>query len=354
MKGRAVQAEPQQETPCLSWQSLTLQLRTPFRLSYGATQERTAHWIRLRGDVGWGEGTIPPYYPLREADLHAYWDRAALRTDPFPERFEAISDWIDPDGPAPARAALDMALHDYVSRKLGLPLYAALGLPKPERKASSFTISVDTPESMAAEARRLRNFPIIKLKLAGDEDDMARLEAVRAARPDARLFADANAGWSLNQALDYLPWLESVNLEMLEQPLGVEEIDGLGRLQAKTSIAIVADESLQKPQDLRQLAEAGVRGVNIKLMKVGGVGPAVRLVEQARKAGMKVMLGCMIETSVGLSAAAHLAGLADWLDLDAGLLVANDPFEGMIFGEDGLISLPERSGIGARLRHPGA
>ncbi len=190
------------------------------------------------------------------------------------------------------------------------------------------------------------------MKLAGDEEDIPRLQAVRAARPDARLFADANAGWSLSQALEYLPYLEKAELEMLEQPLGVAEIEGLGEVQANTSIAIVADESLQKPEDLSHLAEAGVRGVNIKLMKVGGVGPALELIEQARKAGMKIMLGCMIETSIGLSAAAHLAGLADWLDLDASLLVANDPFKGMTFGEDAVIGLPEGPGIGAHLRKP--
>jgi len=338
------------EGPCLSWQVVRLQLRTPFRLSYGATQERTAHWIRLRGDAGWGEGTIPPYYPVREEDLQAYWNRAALRPEPFPERIEDIAAWIDPDGPAAARAALDIAFHDSLSRKIGLPLNAALGLPKPEGKASSFTISVDTPENMAAEARRLSKLPILKLKLAGDEGDIPRLEAVRAARPEARLFADANAGWSLEQALAYLPYLQKVGLEMLEQPLGAAEIEGLGKIQAETSIAIVADESLQKPEDLRRLAKAGVRGVNIKLMKVGGVGPALELIRQARTAGMKIMLGCMIETSIGLSAAAHLAGLADWLDLDASLLVANDPFEGMSFGEDAVIAVPQRPGIGARVR----
>ncbi len=349
-----MQTDPQQDAPCLSWQRVLLQLRTPFRLSYGATQERTAHWIRLRGDAGWGEGTIPPYYPVREEDLQAYWNRATLRTDPFPERLEDIPAWVDPDGPAAARAALDIALHDYLSRKLGLPLYAALGLPEPGRKASSFTISVDSPENMAAEGRRLLRIPILKLKLAGDEEDIPRLEAVRAARPDARLFADANAGWSLRQALEYLPHLEKADLEMLEQPLGIDELEAMGEVQAKTSIAIVADESLQKPQDLQRLARVGVRGVNIKLMKVGGVGPAVELAKQASAAGMSIMLGCMIETSVGLSAAAHLAGLADWLDLDASLLVVNDPFEGMRFGEDALISLPERPGIGARLRQPSA
>jgi L-alanine-DL-glutamate epimerase and related enzymes of enolase superfamily len=333
---------------CLSWEALSLQLRTPFRLSYGATQERTAHWIRLRGDAGWGEGTIPPYYPVRPEAMRAYWERTALRAEPFPERMEDVFAWVDPDGPAPARAAVDLALHDYLSRKLGQPLYAALGLPVPARKASSYTISVDTPEFMTAEARRLKDFPILKLKLAGDEEDMRRLEAVRAARPDARIFADANAGWSLSQTLEYLPTLEKASLEMLEQPLPADEIEELGEVQAKTAIAIVADESLQKPDDLSRLARAGVRGVNIKLMKVGGVSPALDLMRRARAAGMSVLLGCMIETSIGLTAAAHLAGLADWLDLDAGLLVVNDPFEGMRFGEDAVIGVPDRPGIGAR------
>jgi L-alanine-DL-glutamate epimerase-like enolase superfamily enzyme len=327
-----------------------LKLRKPFRLSYGSSEERQAYWIRLNGDKGWGEGTIPPYYAVSSASMEDYWRKTDFRREALPDRIEAIAEWIDPDGPAPARAAVDLALHDYVSKQQGLPLFAAMGLKKPLPKPSSFTISVDSPEAMAEEAIRVQHFPIIKVKLAGDNQDMQRLGAVREARPDARLFVDANAGWNMAQAEEYLGYLERLNVELLEQPLSLSEIEGMGHLQALTQIPIVADESVRTLKDVKDLALAGVRGVNIKLMKVGGLSSALEMIRLAQRYEMKIMLGCMIETSIGVTAMSHLAGLADWLDLDASLLVANDLFEGMSFDESATISVPDRVGIGVCMR----
>ncbi len=279
-----------------------------------------------------------------------YWQKQSERTDPLPKTLDEIRDWLDPNGPAPARSAIDLALHDYLSRKQGVPLYAALGLTRPEPKTSSFTISVDTPQFMAAEALRVDKFPVIKLKFAGDDQDMERLEAVRAARPEAHLLVDANAGWSLNQAKNYLKILEKFDVELLEQPLGISEFREMGDLQALTSIPIFADESVRTLQDVKALQEAGVRGVNIKLMKVGGLTPALEMIRWAKDKNMKIMLGCMIETSIGLTTMAHLSGFADWLDLDASLLVTNDPFEGMLFDENATIHVPEKPGLGVSLR----
>ena len=340
----------QQNERLFTWETIQLQLRIPFRLSYGASKQRQAHWIRMRGDEGWGEGTIPPYYNINRQSMLDYWQKQSDRLDPLPERFDEISDWLDPDGPAPARAAIDLALHDYISRKQGLPLYAAMGLKHPEPKPSSFTISVDTPEAMAAEALRVDKFPIIKLKLSGDDQDMERMEAVRAARPETRLFVDANAGWSQEQAREYIEDLERLNVELLEQPLGVSELEAMGELQALTSIPIVADESVRTLQDVKVLQEAGVKGINIKLMKVGGLTPALEMIRLAKAENMQVMLGCMIETSIGLTAMAHLSDFADWLDLDASLLVTNDPFEGLRFDENAMIHVPEKPGLGIILR----
>jgi len=340
----------QQNEGLFSWETIQLQLRIPFRLSYGASEQRQAHWIRIRGDQGWGEGTIPPYYNINRQSMLDYWQKQSKRLDPLPERCDEIRDWLDPDGPAPARAAIDLALHDYISRKQGLPFYAAMGLKRPAPKPSSFTISVDTPQAMAAEALRVDKFPIIKLKLAGDALDMERLEAVRKARPDARLLVDANAGWSQSQAKDYLKFLERLNVGLLEQPLGVSEMEAMGELQALTSIPIVADESVRTLQDVKVLQAAGVRGVNIKLMKVGGLTPALDMIRWAKGKNMQVMLGCMIETSIGLTAMAHLSGFADWLDLDASLLVTNDPFQGLCFDENATIHVPEKPGLGVTLR----
>ncbi|HSN94720.1 MAG TPA: dipeptide epimerase [Anaerolineaceae bacterium] len=334
----------------LTWEKITLKLRKPFRLSYGSSEERQAYWIRLNGDEGWGEGTIPPYYQVSSVSMEDYWRKTDFRREPLPNRIEAIAEWIDPDGPAPARAAVDLALHDYLSKQQGLPLYAALGLEKPLPKPSSFTISVDNPEVMAEEALQVRHFPIIKIKLAGDNQDIQRLEAVRVARPEARLLIDANAGWTITQAEEYLLHLERLNVELLEQPLSLSEVEGMGRLQALTRIPIVADESVRTIKDVEALALAGVHGVNIKLMKVGGISSALEMIHLARHHKMKIMLGCMIETSIGVTAMAHLAGLADWLDLDASLLVANDPFEGLSFDESATVQVADRPGIGARFR----
>ncbi len=333
-----------------SWEAIQLHLRIPFRLSYGASENREAHWIRMRGDSGWGEGTIPPYYNISRDSMLDYWQKQSERSDPLPARFADIRDWLDPDGPAPARAAIDLALHDYISRKQGLPLCVAMGLKHPAPKPSSFTISVDTPQAMATEALRVNKFPIIKLKFAGDDRDIDRLKAVRAARPDARLMVDANAGWSQEQARDYLKHLEHFNVELLEQPLGVSEQEAMGDLQALTSIPIVADESVRTLQDVKVLQGAGVRGVNIKLMKVGGLTPALEMIRWAKGKNMQIMLGCMIETSIGLTAMSHLSGYADWLDLDASLLVTNDPFEGLHFDENANIHVPEKPGLGVTLR----
>lgn len=341
----------------LTWQAMTLQLRNPFQVSYGVSQRRTAHWLRLRDDEGWGEGTIPPYYGVDETDMHDFWQAAARRTEPFPDEVQAIGGWVGGKGPAPARCALDLALHDRLGRRRGQPLFELLGLPEPPAMATSITIGIDAPEEMARQARALARYPILKLKLgAGDGDgsgDEARLAAVREARPDARLIIDANAGWSPEEALSQLKRLTSYGLELVEQPVAREDIAGMGKVQASVNVPVVADESVQTLQDVRRLAQVGVQAINIKLMKAGGLAPALAMARAAREAGMRIMLGCMIETSLGVTAVAHLAGLADWLDLDAPLLVANDPFEGITYGEDGSVRHPLRVGIGARRRNDG-
>lgn len=337
----------------LSWQEVTLQLVNPFRVSYGVSATRTAHWLRLQGDEGWGEGTVPPYYGVDAADMRRTWQEAAQRDDPFPEEVAAIGAWVGDAGPAPARCALDLALHDRIGRRQGLPLYQLLGLPQPGALHTAVTIGIDEPEVMARQAEKLAGYPILKLKLgsgAGDSVDEARVAAVRQARPDARLFIDANAAWQPDEAIERLQALLPYNLELVEQPVPRDDIAGMGRVQARLDLPVVADESVQSLADVQALARAGVQAINVKLMKLGGLAPALEAVRAARAAGMRVMLGCMIETSLGVTAVAHLAGVADWLDLDAPLLVANDPFDGLRYDQSGRIALPQRPGIGARIK----
>lgn len=338
------------KTPGLSWEKLTLQLRNPFRLSYGVSETRQAFWIRLAGDSGWGEGTIPPYYGVDENAMLSFWAAAAGREDALPDTVEGVEAWVGFTGPAPARCALELALYDRIGRIQGLPLWQLLDLPVPEPQPTSFTIAIDTPEAMARLAKDMAAFPVIKVKLGGDGEDETRLAAIREARPDARLRIDANAGWTYIQAQAYLSRLEPFDLEMIEQPLAKDEIEQMGLLQSQTSIPIVADESVQTVEDVSRLADAGVSGVNVKLMKTGGLTPALRIIRLARERGMRVMLGCMVETSLGVTAMAHLLGLADWFDLDGPMLISNDPFDGITYAAGAHIHLPERPGIGVVLK----
>ena len=335
--------------PCLTWEKITLKLRNPFRLSYGTSEERQAYWIRLANDEGWGEGTIPPYYHVDQSETEALWQKASESKKKIPESAGDIAAWVGNEGPAVARCALDLALHDRIGRLTGQPLYKLLGLPRPKPMKSSFTIAVDTPAEMAAMAMKFSNYSILKIKLAGDGQDMARLAAIRAARPDVKLRVDANAGWKAEDAVVLVRELERFDLEMIEQPVKKEDIDGMGIVQAFTKIPIVADESVQTMADVEALAKAGVQGINIKLMKTGGLTPAVAMLKRSNELGLRVMLGCMIETSIGTTAMAHLAGIAEWLDLDAPVLISNDPFDGMTFDDSAEVMIPDRPGIGAIL-----
>ncbi len=332
----------------LSWEPITLQLRNPFRISHGVSDTRRAHWLRLADDEGWGEGTIPPYYGISDEAMAAVWAAAARRADPFPDDPTGIPAWVGDDGPAPARAALDLALHDRLGRRRGQPLHALLGLPTPRSLPTSFTLAIDEPEAMARAAAELADRAVIKLKLGGNDGrDVARVAAVRAARPDATLYVDANAGWSPDEAIHRLDALLAHGVALIEQPVAKEDYDGLGRVQAACPVPIVADESVQTMADVERLALVGVRGINLKLMKVGGLAPGLAMLRRARELGLGVMLGCMVETSIGVTAMAHLMGLADWLDLDAPWLVTNDPFDGLTYDSAGRVYVPDRPGIGA-------
>jgi L-alanine-DL-glutamate epimerase-like enolase superfamily enzyme len=333
----------------LTWQKFTLQLRNPFRLSYGVSETRQAYWIRLADDEGWGEGTIPPYYGVKDADMITYWERMAQSRQPFPDDPADIPAWVGTDGPAPARCALELALYDRIARQQGLALYALLGLPKPVPMATSFTIAIDTPEAMAEMARKIAKYPIIKVKL-GSEDDEARLAAIRQARPDALLRIDANAGWTLEESLRHVAALEQYDLELIEQPNARHEIEAMGEVQRHTTLPIVADESVQTMEDIERLGAAGVRGINLKLMKVGGLTNGLKILKRAGEFGMRIMLGQMVETSLGTTAMGHLTGLAEWVDLDGPLLISNDPFTGIQYDEQAVFTVPDEPGMGVKLR----
>ncbi len=330
----------------LTYESILLKFYHPFRLSNGTSTSRKAFWIRLEDDAGWGEGTIPPHYGIPDEAMTAFWDAKAQSNLPFPDDPAQIPAWIGDEGVAPARCALDLALHDRIAKHNKLPLYRLLGVPKPSQAATAFTISIASPAEMTEIARKNAQYPILKLKL-GSQDDVARVAAVRGARPDARIYIDVNAAWQPKDAVRIIRALEPYHPEMIEQPTAKADIEGMGYVQAHSKIPIVADESIQTAADLEALAKAGVAGINLKLMKVGGLVPTLQLLRRGRELGMKIMLGCMSETAIGVTAMAHLSALADWIDLDAPLLIKNQPFQGLRYDQQAKISLPKDAfGIG--------
>ncbi|NNE46025.1 MAG: dipeptide epimerase [Rhodothermales bacterium] len=333
----------------ISWQKITLQLRSPFGLSYGISDTRVAYLIRLANDEGLGEGTIPPYYGIEPDSMTAFWDAAGEKNEPFPDDVEQIDGWIGAEGPPPARCALSLALHDRIARRKKKTLHKLLELPTPTSLSTSYTIGLDSPEEMARVASQTSGFPILKLKL-GSDGDLDRFMAVRQVRPDAELYVDANAGWTREVAVKNVRAMGDYGLALAEQPVSKDDIEGLGWVQSRVGVPVVADESLQSLADVDVLAAAGVTGVNVKLMKLGGLGPALTAIRRARELGLRIMLGCMVETSLGVTAMAHLAGLADWLDLDPPFLISNDPIDGLTYDDEARIHLPNRPGIGARLR----
>jgi L-alanine-DL-glutamate epimerase-like enolase superfamily enzyme len=239
-----------------------------------------------------------------------------------------------------------MALRDLAGKRLGAPLYELLGLDPRDTPATSFTIGMDTPDAMAARVRAAGEFEVLKIKL-GAENDRELLGAVRAAtaRP---LRVDANEGWTLEGAISRLEWLQEMGVELVEQPLPAAELEATRELRRLSPLPLFADESVHRAADIPRIAEA-FDGINIKLMKCGGIGEALRMIAVARAHDLQVMLGCMVESSLAVTAAAHLSPLVDHADLDGNLLVANDPYVGAAV-ERGRLVLPRRPGLGVRPR----
>jgi L-alanine-DL-glutamate epimerase-like enolase superfamily enzyme len=334
----------------MDWKTITLYTRWPFRLFYGVTEHRTVYWLRLTDSCGWGEAAIPPYYGVRDEDMIDLWRKKARQAEPLPEDISGIPSWVGEEGPAPARCALDMALHDYLACQRGVPLHRLLELPRPNPVLTALTIPLASAEEMAAMAAKADAFPRLKVKL-GSNDDIGRVAAIRKARPDAALLVDANCGWSAAVAVKQIRRLEEFGLEMVEQPVPRDDFEGLAYVQRQVDVPVVADESIRTLEDLERLARMGLRAVNLKLMKIGGISPCRKIIQRARDLGIKIMLGCMIETSLGVTAMAHLSGLADWIDLDSPLLITNDPFVGVRY-ENALMEIPRGPGIGAIRRYP--
>ncbi len=242
-----------------------------------------------------------------------------------------------------AKCAMDIAIMDWVTKKLGVPLYKYLGLDKTKTPITSFSIGIDTPEVMQQKIREAEKYPILKIKL-GKENDEEIMKAVRDVT-DKTVRIDANEGWKTKEdALKKIKWLEKMNVEFIEQPMPSDMLEETRWLRDRVNIPIVADEAVKSAADIPKLARA-YDGINIKLMKSGGLQEALRMIWMSRSLGMKIMLGCMIESSCAITAASHISPLVDWADLDGNLLIGNDPFKGATV-ENGKMILPENPGLG--------
>ena len=323
----------------LTCEPITLDLRTTFRIAHGASDQRFNVLAHL--DEGLGEAAVVPYYGDTQPGIMAYLAAAADRMGDDPFLLEDILNNLPP-GSAAARAAIDMALHDLWGKRIGQPLYRLLGVNPNHIPLTSFTVAIDEPEVMGQRARE-SGLPIIKIKLGGSDDE-AMVAAIRRATT-AKLRVDANAGWTREQAARLIPRLRAYELELVEQPLPAGDIEGLRWLKRQHfGVPIFADESIKTSGDIAAHADA-IDGVVIKLMKTGGLREALRAIHCARAHGLQIMLSCMVETSVGVTAAAHLAPLCDYADLDGPLLIKNDPYQGVRFDGARLI-LPDGPGLG--------
>ncbi len=326
---------------------ITLNLETPFRIAHGTSHARHNVVVRIGDDEHQGLGEAAPvrqHHETQEGVLEYLASLPPLTGTPF-HLEELLADL--PPGSQSARAAIDIALHDLIGKRLGIPLYRLFGLNPGASPPTSMTVSIGTPEEAQGWARdAAKRFSILKLKL-GREHTLEIVRAVRAAT-DARLVADANCAWTVDQAASLIPALADLGLEWIEQPLPEEDLDGLRRLRQTSPIPIFADEPVRTARDIPRLAGC-VDGVNIKVMKAGGLREAQRMIAVARAHDLQVMLGCMLETSLGITASAHLAPLVDWADLDGNQTVTNDPFTGVRV-EEGRLVLPDGPGLGVQPR----
>ena len=327
----------------------TAELRHAFTIATASRTSTPGMLVEIEHDgvVGYGEASMPPYLGESQASAAAFLARVDLGRFPDPFQLGEILPAIDALAPGntAAKAAVDIALHDWIGKKLGAPWHRIWGLDPTKAPVTSFTIGIDTPEVVRQKTREAAPYKIIKVKLGRDPaTDRALIDAIRDVT-DRPITVDANQGWSDRaDALRMIEWLATRGVLFVEQPIPKENPADTAWLRERSPLALIADESVQRLPDVRR-ALGVFDGINIKLMKCTGLREAHQMITVARALGLKVMLGCMTETSCAISAAAQLSPLVDWADLDGALLIKNDVFLGTTV-VDGKITLNDLPGIG--------
>jgi L-alanine-DL-glutamate epimerase-like enolase superfamily enzyme len=332
----------------LATEIVRLKLKHTWTTTMSSSEYRDNLHLRFTRDgvTGLGEGA-----PIVRYNENAESARKAVESvrDYFlaanPWQFEKLMGEVSRriEGQYAGKAALDIALMDWIGQKLRIPLYRYFGLDANDTPITTFSIGVDTPEITRQKVREAEAFPVLKIKV-GLQTDEATIEAVRSVTKKP-LRVDANEGWKdREEAVRKINWLETQGVQFVEQPMPASMLEEIRWVRKRVHVPLIADEACLHPRDMPKLVDA-FDGVNIKLMKCGGMLEAFRMIQIAKSLGLKTMLGCMIESSIGVSAAAHLSPLVDYADLDGNLLIANDPFSGVKV-RDGKLMLSDRPGLG--------
>lgn len=331
----------------LYFEPYELQLRHSFNLAKYSRTTTPGVQVRLEYDglIGYGEASMPPYLGESVESVTKFLSQLDLSQFSDPFRIEDIHDYMDqvaPDNRA-AKASVDIALHDLLGKIMGQPWYKIWGLNPDKAPDTSFTIGIDKADVVRKKVDEASPYNVLKVKM-GLDNDKELVEIIRE-KTDRPICVDANQGWNdKEKALDMIHWLAERNCLFVEQPMPKEMIEETAWLRERSPLPIIADEFLQRLPDVKRAAEA-YDGINIKLMKSTGMHEAYKMAVLAKSMGMKVMLGCMTETSCAVSAASQLAPMVDWADLDGNLLIANDIFDGMKI-VNGKVTIPDRPGIG--------
>lgn len=306
--------------------------------------------LSYEGVTGYGEASMPQYLGQTVQSVTTFLQKVDLSPFNDPFQIDDILTYVDSlsPGDSAAKAAIDIALHDLVGKLLGAPWYKLWGLNKSKAPSTTFTIGIDTPDVVRQKTRECADkFNILKVKV-GRDNDKEMINTIREVT-SLPIAVDANQGWTdREQALDMIYWLKEQGIVMVEQPMAKERKDDIAWITERSPLPIFADEAIQRLKDIKDI-EGAYTGINIKLMKCTGMREAWKMLNYARARGMKVMIGCMTETSCAVSAAAQLAPAVDFADLDGNLLISNDRFDGMQVVK-GKISLPDRPGIGVTLK----
>jgi L-Ala-D/L-Glu epimerase len=339
--------------------SFTVHKRFPLTISRGTTAQSTNVWVRLEHDgvEGWGEASpfsTGDHPQTSEVIVRSLQQIMPLLAPMSPWNRQQIEQLLHHQAlPSAARAAIDMALQDWMGKSLGVPLWQLWGLDRAHIKPTSVTIGINTPEGAQQRVQDWLEFTdvrVLKVKLGnplGIEADQVMFKAVREQAPGIQQISiDANGGWSLEDATLMSHWLAEQGVTYIEQPLVRGQEDQLIQLSTASPLPIFVDESCWVSQDIPRLADR-VQGINIKLMKSGGLTEALRMIHTARAFNLQVMLGCYSDSALSNTAAAHLAPLADYLDLDSHLNLVDDPFQGALI-QDGILQLSLKPGLGVQ------